>query len=154
MKRLLILFACVLVCLLSGFIAGRLQTDALVSWYPLLNKSPLTPPNIAFPIAWSLLYIAMGLSLGLILATPGPRKPFFIALFALQLFLNFIWSIAFFACQSPLSAFVIILLLIAAIVYYALRAYGSYRTSALLFVPYILWVVFAAYLNLYIVLNN
>ena len=50
----------VLVCFLLGFIAGRIQSDAIENWYPLLDKPALTPPNIAFPIAWSVIYLCSG----------------------------------------------------------------------------------------------
>ena len=51
----------VLVCFLLGFIAGRIQSDAIENWYPLLDKPALTPPNIAFPIAWSVIYLCIGI---------------------------------------------------------------------------------------------
>lgn len=154
MKKTLILFASILLCLFVGFVGSRFQAEALASWYPFLNKSPLTPPNSVFPIAWSLLYIGMGLSIGLIINASGPRKLFFTALFALQLVLNFSWSIAFFYNRNPLLAFIVIIMLMVIISYYATKSYAPYRISALLFAPYIIWVSFAAYLNLYIVLNN
>ena len=64
----------VLVCFLLGFIAGRIQSDAIENWYPLLDKPALTPPNIAFPIAWSVIYLCIGISAGLILSGDSPRK--------------------------------------------------------------------------------
>lgn len=154
MKKALILSASVLLCLFSGFVASRFQAEALLSWYPLLNKSPLTPPNGVFPVVWSLLYIGMGLSIGLIISANGPRKLFFTALFAIQLALNFTWSIVFFYNKNPSLAFIVIIMLLVVILYYAIKAYAPYRASFLLFAPYILWVSFAAYLNLYIALNN
>ena len=67
----------VLVCFLLGFIAGRIQSDAIENWYPLLDKPALTPPNIAFPIAWSVIYLCIGISAGLILSGASPRKTSF-----------------------------------------------------------------------------
>ena len=154
MKKIFFSAAAASLCLLTGFIASRLQLDSLSTWYPTLNKAPLTPPNSAFPIAWSLLYAAMGISIGLIRAVPGPRAPALTALFALQLMLNFSWSIAFFYFQSPGTAFIIIVALLVFLFVYTLTAWRSYRVSALLFLPYIVWILFAAYLNGYIVINN
>lgn len=154
MKTLAILALAVLACFATGFIASRFQLEALASWYPHLHKSPLTPPNWVFPVAWSALYVCMGLSIGLIIASGGADKGFFIKLFAAQLFFNFIWSIAFFYWKSPLAGLVVIAVLAVLIVLYAATAYSSYRASALLFLPYIAWVAFAAYLNVYIVLRN
>ena len=154
MKKVFFSAGAALLCLLTGFIASRFQTESLAIWYPTLNKSPLTPPNSAFPIAWSLLYGAMGVSIGLIGAAPGPRARVLMALFALQLALNFSWSIAFFYFQSPGTAFIIIVALLVFLFVYTGTAWRSYRTSALLFLPYSAWTLFAAYLNGYIVINN
>ena len=154
MKTFFILAFAVLACFATGFIASRFQLEALASWYPQLHKSPLTPPNWVFPAAWSALYVCMGLSIGLIITSGGADKVFFIKLFAAQLFFNFIWSIAFFYWKSPLGGLAVIAVLAALIVLYAVTAYPAYRVSSLLFLPYIAWVVFAAYLNVYIVLRN
>ena len=101
----------VLVCFLLGFIAGRIQSDAIENWYPLLDKPALTPPNIAFPIAWSVIYLCIGISAGLILSGDSPRKKRLIALFCVQLLFNFAWSVAFFYFRSPLAGLVDILIL-------------------------------------------
>ena len=154
MKSFAVLAACVLLCFATGFIASRFQLESLAVWYPQINKSPLTPPNWAFPLAWSALYLCMGISIGLIINSGGADTAFFIKLFAVQLFFNFIWSFAFFYWQSPLAGMAVIAILTVLIVLYAAMAYGPHRASALLFFPYIAWVGFAAYLNLYIVLRN
>ena len=101
----------VLVCFLLGFIAGRIQSDAIENWYPLLDKPALTPPNIVFPIAWSVIYLCIGISAGLILSGDSPRKKRLIALFCVQLLFNFAWSVAFFYFRSPLAGLVDILIL-------------------------------------------
>lgn len=63
----------ILCCFLIGFIAGQIQESSILNWYPYLNKPSLTPPNIAFPIAWAILYLCMGISLGLILNSSHSR---------------------------------------------------------------------------------
>ncbi len=154
MNKILMSATAVLFCFFVGFIGSQLQSEALVSWYPHLNKSSLTPPNIVFPVAWSFLYVCMGISIGLIVGSRNPEKSFFIKLFFLQLFLNLLWSVMFFYLQSPVLGFAVIMMLEVVILWYAAKAYLRHRVSSLLFFPYILWVAFAAYLNFYIVLNN
>ena len=68
MKRILFYLVPVLFCFGIGAMAGWLQSEALVEWYPTLVKSPLTPPAVVFPVAWSILYLCMGISLGAVLA--------------------------------------------------------------------------------------
>jgi len=154
MKKTLILLAWIALCVMTGFISSRFQTEALASWYPTLNKPALTPPDIAFPIAWTFLYFCMGISAALITFSHHTRKPFLLSLFLVQLLCNFLWTIAFFYFRSPLAGLVVIVVLEILIIFYALRAYPVSKAASLLFVPYILWVAFATYLNLYILLYN
>ncbi len=154
MKKAICIIVPVIFCFLVGYISQLFQAESISTWYPLLNKPPLTPPNIAFPIAWSILYLCMGISIGLIIASDNEYKQFFIWLFGLQLLLNFTWSIYFFYMQSPLLGFINIILLDLAIIYYIVRTYKTAKVSSILFFPYILWVGFATYLNLYILLHN
>lgn len=154
MKRTLIIIFSIVLCLLVGFVASQIQTSALSEWYPTLNKSPLTPPNYVFPIAWTILYVFMGLSIGLIICSKLPKERLFISLFTIQIVLNFLWSILFFYMKNPLLGFIDIILLDIVIVIYAVKTYSSVKISSILFIPYIIWVSFATYLNLYILLYN
>lgn len=154
MKKKLQILIPILICFFVGFIGSCFQADAISNWYPYLNKPDLTPPNIVFPIAWSILYVLMGVSIGLIMNSNSRKKKYFVKIFLLQLFLNFTWSISFFYFQSPIAGLVNIVLLEIVIIYYALSVYPIRRLSALLFVPYVLWVSFASYLNFYILLYN
>lgn len=154
MKKYLILLASILFCFVIGFIGSRFQTEAITIWYPTLNKSVLTPPNIVFPIVWSLLYICIGLSLGLVICSKNVNNYLFIGLFAIQIILNFTWSISFFYLQNPVLGLINIILLEIFIILYTIYTYSSVKLSSLLFIPYLLWVGFAGYLNLYIVLHN
>lgn len=154
MKKKLQIIIPILVCFLVGFISSRFQESAITNWYPSLDKSDLTPPNIVFPIVWGVLYLFMGISIGLILNLNHRRRKKLIRVFALQLLLNFLWSISFFYFQSPMAGIVIVVLLEIAIIYYTLMVYPVQKISALLFIPYVLWVSFATYLNFYILLYN
>ena len=133
----------VLVCFLLGFIAGRIQSDAIENWYPLLDKPALTPPNIAFPIAWSVIYLCIGISAGLILSGDSPRKKRLIALFCVQLLFNFAWSVAFFYFRSPLAGLVDILILDALVAAYVVQSRRASKAASALFAPYVLWLLFA-----------
>ena len=89
-------------CFVLGGLAGWLQQDAIEEWYPLLDKPTLTPPNAVFPIAWSIIYLCMGISGGLVLTSEAPARKSAVRLWFLQLGCNFLWSILFFVCRSPL----------------------------------------------------
>ena len=144
----------ILYCFLIGFIAGQIQESSILNWYPYLNKPSLTPPNMVFPIAWAILYLCMGISLGLILNSSHYGRKSLIRLFILQLIFNFTWSIFFFYMQNPLLGFINIILLEFLIIVYSVKSYGINKISSILFIPYILWVTYATYLNLYILICN
>lgn len=154
MKRISGFLIPVIICFLVGVSASFIQSDSIEHWYPFLKKPSLTPPNIVFPIAWSILYLCMGVSIGFIINSQSPKKKYFMGLFAAQLFLNFMWSILFFYFRNPLWGLIDILALDVVIINYAIKTYKEFRISSLLFFPYIAWVTFATYLNLYILYNN
>lgn len=151
MKKAVYYVVPVLLCLLVGAVAGSLQTEALAVWYPALTKSPLTPPAIAFPIAWTLIYICMGLSLGRVLIAGDKR---FVTLWFLQLAVNFLWSIFFFYLRSPLAGLLDILVLDVLVCAYIWGVRRKTSLAAWLFVPYLVWILFATYLNAYIYVKN
>ncbi|MDR1503186.1 MAG: tryptophan-rich sensory protein [Prevotella sp.] len=154
MRKFLYILLPVIICFLVGFTASYFQSESIQTWYPTLNKPEITPPNIAFPIAWSIIYLCMGISIGLILNLKERNKKTLIILFAVQLLLNFTWSISFFYLQNPLLGFINIILLDLAVLYYAFKCYPTQKVSGILFIPYILWLSLATYLNAYILIYN
>lgn len=120
-----------------------------------IEKPPLSPPGWLFPVVWTILYILMGISLYLVLDTKGARevKPQLI-IFAVQLFFNFFWSLIFFNLNAFLFAFVWLVLLWVLIAANIFLFYSVNKTSAILMIPYFLWVTFAGYLNLSIYYLN
>ena len=154
MKKILAFAVPILVCLLLGYLAGLIQADSIREWYPTLRKPPLTPPNIVFPIAWGILYLCMGISAGLIYLSSAPQRDFLIRLFCVQLFSNFIWSYLFFYLRNPLLGMIDILTLDIFVIYYLIKSYPVSKTASVLLAPYALWVLFATYLNGYIMLTN
>ena len=141
-------------CFALGGIAGWLQHSAIDEWYPLLDKPALTPPNVAFPIAWSIIYLCMGISAGLVLTSESLVRRRAATLWYLQLGCNFLWSIFFFVCRSPLLGMIDIAVLDLLVLLYLARSAKVRTGAAWLFVPYLCWLLFATYLNAYILAAN
>lgn len=154
MRKVVAIIIPILICFFVGLTASYFQADAIKTWYPLLNKPDLTPPNIMFPIAWSIIYLCIGISIGLILISGSIKKLELTKLFCIQLIFNFAWSILFFYLQNPLLGFIDILILDICVTMYAIKSYPIRKVSSFLFLPYLLWIYFATYLNGYILLNN
>lgn len=133
---------------LSALFSGNM------SIYSQLNKPALAPPGFIFPIAWIILYILMGISSYIIYETKHPCKARALKVYAVQLFFNFMWSIIFFRWNRYLFAFIWLLALIVLIVIMIYRFYKIKPPAAYLQIPYLLWCLFAAYLNFMIYLLN
>lgn len=132
-----------LVGALSALVAG----GDFKSFYNSLDKPPLAPPSWVFPVAWGILYTLMAISAYLVYAAKSEKTPGALGIYAAQLLVNFMWAPVFFGLKSLTGAAVVIsVLLIMVIVMIACFA-KIRRLSALLNVPYALWVAFAAYLN-------
>jgi len=137
---------------LIGILGSFFTAPAIGSWYTTLNKPPFTPPSWVFPIAWSVLYILMGISLYILWKKKNTKTA--THLFMLQLILNLLWSILFFGLKMPAIALIELLLLLGTVLITTKKFYEISRTAAYLMVPYILWLCFAALLNYYIVILN
>ena len=138
-------FIYVILALTIGGLASSNTADDV--WYQALIKSPLNPPGYVFGIVWPILYLLMSISA---FRTFNETKN----LFLIQLLFNALWSWLFFAFQMPLVALLNIWLLIYLNIKISLKMFYIDKLSGLLFIPYILWLFFASYLNLFIVLNN
>lgn len=142
-------------CLGVAALGGLATASSVRTWYPTLAKPTWTPPSWVFGPTWTALYTAMAVAAWLVWkrAEHAGRKAA-LALFALQLTLNLAWSFVFFALRSPLAGLVDILLLWAAVLATTVAFWRVARAAGWLFVPYALWVGFAAALNLAIVRLN
>lgn len=111
-----------------------------------LNKPPLAPPALLFPIVWSILYALMGISYTRLeerrLNDDGTKLIYYI-----QLAFNLLWSVAFFTLQWRLFALIWLILLDLLVIAMVIRFYRSEKISGLLQIPYLIWVLFATYLN-------
>jgi benzodiazapine receptor len=139
----------VLPVVLVAVSASLVTQPSIPGWYAGLQKPGFTPPNWAFPVAWTLLYAMMAYALWRILSLPKdrPGRSAAIAAFFVQLALNGLWSFAFFGARSPLAGLVVIAALIVAIAAAISAFWRLDRTAALLLVPYLAWVAYAALLN-------
>ena len=154
MKTLLPSLKFIVLSLLVGYVSMLLQSDSISTWYPLLEKSSLTPPGYIFSLVWGVLYILMGISAGVVWVGRTSATWVLMLLFSIQLFLNLLWSFTFFFLRQPLVALVVLVALFLTVAAYVVGCYGQRRLAAFLNVPYLLWLLFAAYLNAYIVVFN
>ena len=123
-----------------------------------LKQPPLAPPALVFPIAWSVLYILMGVSAAVVWARRGEAPEEVkrgLRFYAISLLLNFLWSPVFF----NLREFRLSLIILAAMLYFLIRTMISYGRvkpiAAYLQIPYALWLIFAGYLNAgFMILNG
>ena len=136
-----------------GALSGYLTKNSM-SLYQELVKPQLTPPGWIFPIVWTILFALMGISAYLIYVSDSKEKNQALQIYAIQLMLNFIWSLAFFNMQAYLLAFVILILLWISIIAMIKVFYEINPLAGKMQVPYLLWVTFAGYLNLVIYLLN
>ena len=135
--------------LLLGTLSGKVSNSGYGNtWFDALAKPGFMPPGWAFPVAWSLLYILLGLSLAIILNARGAKgRGLAVGIFLVQLALNFSWSPLFFAAHKVGLALAVI---VAIIVLTAISAWlfaRIRRTAALLLLPYLAWLCFATALN-------
>ena len=135
----------VLVTLIVGSLAS--SNSGTDTWYQGLIKSDLNPPGYVFGIVWPILYLFMGI-------TAWRNIDTIKIYFYIQLFLNAIWSWLFFSFQLPLVALFDIWLLIFINIKILFIVSKQDKIGAILYAPYILWLLFASYLNVFIVLNN
>jgi benzodiazapine receptor len=147
--EILILFSSIIVCQLAGFIGSIFTTPAIPRWYANINKPSFNPPNWVFAPVWTTLYLLMGIALFLVLRKGFNEKgiKIAVAVFALQLVLNSLWSYLFFGLESPFAAFIEIIFLWASILISIILFFRMSWVAGALLIPYILWVSFASVLN-------
>ena len=121
--------------------------------YRDMVKPPLSPPGIVFPIVWTVLYILMGISYFIATKEKEDNKELD-QIYLLQLFVNFLWPIIFFVLGMYFTAFLWIVLLIILVVAMIKELFKNNKISGYLQIPYLIWQLFATYLNLGITLLN
>lgn len=151
MEKLKIYAKSILIPVIIGGIVGILISNYID--YDSLIKPFLAPPSIVFPIMWTILYILMGISYG-ILKSKNLLNSEIKWIYYLQLFVNAMWPIIFFIWKWRFFAFLWIILLDVLVIILIIKFYQKNKISGLLQIPYLLWTLFASYLNLSIYLLN
>ena len=151
MKKIFIYLKSILIPLISGAVVGFITSDYMD--FNLLIKPNFAPPGFLFPVVWTILYILMGISYG-ILKNKNLTDNKVDKIYYSQLFVNLLWSIIFFVFKWRLFAYLWILVLIVLVINMIKEFYSRNKISGLLQIPYLIWIIFASFLNLSIYLLN
>lgn len=151
MSKFKIYLISILIPVLVGGLVGLIISGAID--YESLKQPFLAPPSFIFPIVWTILYVLMGVSYGILMSNSlvDARINF---IYYLQLFFNALWPIAFFILKWRLFAFIWIIALAILIIIMIVKFYNKNKLAGLLQIPYLAWTLFATYLNLSIYLLN
>lgn len=152
-KKLLVI--CIAIPLLVGGVSAFL-TGGSMQLFETVNKPPLSPPGWLFPVVWTILYTLMGIATYLMLTAEAEKqeKARALSVYIYQLIVNFLWPTFFFNFQWYLFAFLWLVLLWILVLITLLRYYNISKPAGYLLIPYLIWLTFAAYLNLGIWLLN
>ena len=159
MRKFFIMLGIVFGPLIVGLVASLITGDAQRS-FGELNQPNLAPPAWLFPVAWTILYILMGVAAYLIYrlkpkTTAGKNlRQAELAIFCLQLVFNFMWTILFFKLELRFFAFGWLVAMWIMILVLIVMAFKNRKSAAWLLVPYLLWCTFAAYLNIAVAMLN
>ena len=151
MSRFKIFAKSILIPVIVGGTVGLITSNAIN--YNDLIQPAFAPPSFLFPIVWTILYVLMGISYG-ILENKGLVDAEINSIYYLQLTVNAIWSFIFFVFKWRLFAFIWILILDALVIDMIIKFYKKDKTAGLLQIPYLLWISFATVLNLAVYLLN
>jgi len=134
---------------LLGVASGQLSGSGYENgWFSALQKPELMPPGWMFGLAWTILYVLIGLALAIILGARGARgRGLALGLFAVQMILNLAWSPTFFAAHQVNAALIVIVLMFVAALATMIRFTMIRRSAGLLMLPYLGWLIFAGFLN-------
>jgi benzodiazapine receptor len=145
-NRWIVLAGFVVICLVTGALGGAASATSIVDWYQTIAKPWWTPPDWVFGPTWTVLYIMMAVAAWLVWQT-GDRTAPALTLFFVQLALNLGWSVIFFGLRSPGLALIEVVFLWLGVLLTMLAFFGRSTPAGWLFVPYLVWVSFAAVLN-------
>ncbi|MDR3468713.1 MAG: tryptophan-rich sensory protein [Xanthobacteraceae bacterium] len=150
------LLACLALVFVIAALAGLVTAPEIATWYADLAKPSWTPPRVVFPVAWTLLYGLMAVALWRLWdrAAPSPQRRQALAFFLVQLALNAAWSPVFFGLHAIDAGLAVIVVLVVALFGTVVTSARVDRLSAILLLPYLLWVVYATTLNAGILAMN
>lgn len=134
--------------LITAFICSYFNDFGMRNFYSEINLSVLTPPNVVFPIVWTILYAILVISFDLVLNhTDKQRSRPAAQVFTLNMFLQALWTYVFFYNAYFLVGFAVLVVLVFVTLAMMKIFYDINKTAGLLLIPYLLWLLFAAYLN-------
>lgn len=122
--------------------------------YQNINRPKLAPPGYIFPIVWTILYVLMGISSYLIHRSNLKNKETALIIYYFQLLINFSWPIFFFNYQNFLLALAILFILNILVIILIKVTYSINHLASYLLIPYLIWILFALYLNFWIFIHN
>ncbi len=139
----------------TGLLSGLLSMDGMELYAEVIQKPPLSPPAVLFPIVWTALYVLMGISGAMVLNTDySESRSRGLNLWVMQLIVNFFWSLIFFNAQAFGFAAAWLVLLWILVLLMILEFRKVNMTAVWLQIPYLIWLTFAAYLNFGVFLLN
>ena len=150
MKKVFYFIVAMVLSFIPGFIGVTFTpSGASDVWYNALNKSILTPDGWVFGVAWTVLYALLGIALFLVMSNDRARAPKTRAylLFLTQMVLNALWTYLFFGAHMAGAAMIVLVVLIFIAIWMARAFRPINRVASYLVWPYIIWMLFAAYLN-------
>lgn len=136
-----------------GTLAGVLTMDSM-KIYKNLTHPRFAPPSFLFPIVWTILYILMGISSYMVYESNSTLKNKALRVYILQLSMNFVWPLLFFNAQMYLFSFIWLIAIWCLVLWMIILFYRIKPISGYLQIPYLLWLTFAAYLNLSVYFLN
>ena len=137
---------------ISGLLSIFSSADTI--WYASLTRSSLTPPGYVFGIVWPMLYITIAIAGWSIWQLHNHRALYIKKLYIIQVLLNWSWTPIFFYFNAPLIALLCLAFILISLCHLLYQLFTYQRFTGVLLLPYLLWSLFAFYLNGYIVIAN
>ena len=144
MSKFKIFAKSILIPVIIGGVVGLITANS-INYNDLIQPS-FAPPSFLFPIVWTILYVLMGVSYG-ILENKGLNDSEINSIYYLQLTVNALWTFIFFVFKWRLFAFIWILILDVLVIDMIIKFYKKNKTAGLLQIPYLIWILFATVLN-------
>ena len=149
MKKWKIYVIFIVLTLLVGAVSGFISMDAMQE-YATIEKPLLSPPAWIFPVVWTILFVLMGIGAARVYIKTGEVS----RIYVIQLVFNFLWSIIFFNLRAYFFAFIWLIVLIGLVIIMTIRFYRVDKLAGLIQIPYVLWLLFAGYLNFMVYMLN
>lgn len=131
----------------TGAVSALLTSDTMEK-YQELYKPPLAPPGWVFPVVWTILFVLMGIAAWMVYESDSSDKRRALVLYGIQLLVNAVWPLLFFKWELYFLAFAWLLFLWYLVFTVTGKFFKIRKEAGILFVPYLLWITFAGYLNL------